>query len=119
MSRNYDQFPDDDNGDALWAMREQGDCLSKPREIDFSIIFTEEKDALKFGEMLLINRQKISLCDDEEDADYPLEITLHAYMLPTHANIGRYEELLEDQVGNFNGHYDGWGCFSSEREEEA
>ena len=113
MNRDPDLFPEDDTGDALWEMQGQGDDLSKPREVEFSVVFTEEEQALKFGRMLLEYRQKTSLADDEEDAEYPFEITLHAYMLPTYDNIKKYEALIEEKAESFNGHYDGWGCFSS------
>lgn len=43
MARNYEQFPDDENGDVLWDMAQDGDDLTKPREVDFSVIFPTEK----------------------------------------------------------------------------
>jgi hypothetical protein len=49
MKRDYTKFPDDENGDVLWQMLEDGDNLSKPGEIDFSVIFPTEEAALRFA----------------------------------------------------------------------
>ena len=38
-------FPDDENGDVLRQMQESGDDLSRPREIDFSVVFPGELEA--------------------------------------------------------------------------
>jgi hypothetical protein len=46
MQRDYGRFPNDENGDVPWRMLEGGDNLSKPREIDFSVIFPTEGAAL-------------------------------------------------------------------------
>ena len=39
-------FPDDENGDVLRLMLKNGDDLSAPREIDFSVIFPTEDAAI-------------------------------------------------------------------------
>lgn len=110
MKRDPDNFPDDVNGDALWQMQQNGDDLSKPREIEFTVIFATEDEALKFGEALLINRQKILLSDNEENKEYPFEIIVYVYMEATYDEITGYEELLESHAEKFNGRGDGWGC---------
>ncbi len=48
MARDYEVFPDDENGDVLWRMHEHGDNLSKQREIDFCVIFPTEESAMEF-----------------------------------------------------------------------
>ena len=111
MNRDPKIFPDDDNGDALWNMMLQGDDLSKPREIDFSVIFSTQEDALKFGEVLLFNRQKVSMSDCDDDPDFPYEITVHHYIDPTHGGISEYETLLQEYAEKYNGTNDGWGCY--------
>ena len=60
MQREPDIFPADPTGDALWEMQQNGDDLNKQREVEFTVVFENEEDALKFGETLLINRQKIN-----------------------------------------------------------
>jgi hypothetical protein len=110
MKRDANEFPDDVNGDALWAMKNNGDDLSKPREIEFTVIFSDEEDALKFGETLLTNRQKILLSDNKENKDYPFEIIVFVYMEATYDEIVGYQELLEMHATKYNGCGDGWGC---------
>ena len=114
MKRNRKEFPNDDNGDALWAMAQEGDNLAVPREIDFSVVFPDEEKALEFAKLLLFNRQKVSLSDNEENADYPIEITAHAYMEPTHDNISQYEAILAENADPLEGYNDGWACFEQE-----
>jgi hypothetical protein len=60
MARDYSRFPADENGDALWRMAEAGDDLTKPREVDFAVIFPTEGTALQFAVHLLRNGQKVS-----------------------------------------------------------
>ncbi|MBL1141898.1 MAG: ribonuclease E inhibitor RraB [Proteobacteria bacterium] len=110
MNRDPDIFPDDVNGDALWEMQQSGDDLSKPREIEFTIVFSEEEEALKFGETLLINRQKILLADNNENKTHPFEIVVYVYMEATYDEITGYQDLLEMHATKFNGRGDGWGC---------
>lgn len=38
---NFDAFPNDANGDVLRRMEAQGDDLSRPRNVDFTVIFAE------------------------------------------------------------------------------
>jgi regulator of ribonuclease activity B len=110
MNRDPEKFPDDVNGDTLWKMQEDGDDLSIAREIEFTVIFPTEDNALEFGEALLINRQKILLCDNEQNDEYPFEIVVYVYMEPTYEEISGYEDLLELHAIQYNGYNDGWGC---------
>ena len=110
MKRDAKTFPDDVNGDALWEMHNNGDDLSKPREIEFAVLFSNEEEALKFAETLLINRQKVLLSDNEENEGYPYEIVVFVYMEADYDEITGYQELLEMHATKFNGVGDGWGC---------
>jgi len=66
MTRDYQQFPDDDNGNVLWQMLEDGDDLSVAHEIEYSIAFQHEEKADQCAIYLLKEEQKISLFEDEE-----------------------------------------------------
>ncbi len=112
MNRDYSQFPDDDNGDALWNMAQQGDDLSKKRGVEFTVVFSNEEDALKFGEFLLSNRQQVLLYDNDESEEHPYEITVTVVMVPTHREISDYEILLAKHAPDYNGFNDGWGCYA-------
>src|SRR5262245_29516664 len=95
MSRDYEQFPDDENGDILWEMAEDGDNLSVPREIDFSVIFPTEDAALDFAVQLLQDGLKVSFSPYEEHDELPWQVQAHPVMEPTHSNISEFEEELE------------------------
>lgn len=110
MKRDTNLFPEDANGDALWEMKNNGDNLTNPREIEFAILFSNEDEALKFAETLLINRQKILLADSEENDAYPFEIVVFVYMEASYDEITAYQELLEMHATKYNGIGDGWGC---------
>lgn len=112
MSRNYDQFPDDENGDVLWRMAQDDDNLEKKREIDFSVIFPSEEAALKFAVHLLRNEQKVTFSAYERNDEMPWQVHAHAIMQPTHESISTYEQLLAKDAKAFGGRNDGWGCFA-------
>jgi hypothetical protein len=103
-------FPDDENGEVLRQMAEQGDDLTLPREIDFSVIFPTEEAALKFAVLLLRNGQKVSFSEYEEGDGLPWQVQAHPFMVPSHENISGYEELLGSEAEAFGGENDGWGC---------
>jgi len=115
MNRNTNEFPDDSAGDALWAMSHNGDDLTQSREIEFTVVFPTEKEALSFGETLLFNRQKVLLCDSKESDDYPFEIVVFVELEPTHQNITDYQELLAQYATPLSGLNDGWGCIAKEK----
>lgn len=114
MKRDSKQFPNDENGDALYQMAIDGDNLNSPREIDFFVQFATEEQAMSFGEALLFNRQKISLSDTDENPDYPFEIRVHIHLEPNHEKISYYETLLEEYAQEHDGFVEGWGCYSQD-----
>lgn len=113
MNRNAAEFPDDDNGDVLWRMHCNGDDLSKPREIDFSVIFPTEDAALGFAVHLLRNDQKVSFSPYEEHEEMPWQVHAHPMLEPTHEIITDYEAQLAEDAEKFGGRNDGWGSFQS------
>jgi hypothetical protein len=109
MNRDIAKFPDDEHGDALWNMAKQGDELGKERDIEFTVAFQAEEEALKFGEVLLFNRQQVLLYDTD-NSDYPYNIVVTVAMIPSYRKILDYEKLLDEHASKFNGLNDGWGC---------
>lgn len=110
IERDETLFPLDNVGNALWEMLNNGDDLTIEREFEFSVIFANQEQALKFGQLLLENNQKLSFCPYQENDDYPWEITAYPYMTATYENIAAYQELLTTSAQPFSGHYDGWYC---------
>lgn len=110
MDRDFKKFPDDGTGEALWDKKLSGDDLTKSREIEFTVVFPTENEALSFGKSLLLNRQKVLLCDSNESDDYPFEIVVYVELDLSYKSIIEYQELLEQFSSPLNGLNDGWGC---------
>ena len=122
MSRDYEQFPDDDNGNVLWQMHEDGDDLDEAHEIEYSIAFTDQEQAERCALFLLNEEQKISLFHDDDSGVTEWIITIYVYMEPAYADIVDLEEWFTKIANQFQGEYDGWGCmayvYDDEDEEE-
>ncbi|WP_286235289.1 ribonuclease E inhibitor RraB [Thalassotalea sediminis] len=112
MERDYTLFPEDEHGEALWQMLLQGDDLSIAREFQFSVIFANQESALKFGQLLLENNQKLSFCPYPDNKDFPWEITAYPEMPASYENVTAYQALLEQSSAPLAGHFDGWYCHS-------
>jgi len=107
MTRDLTLFPEDEIGNTLWQMQQTAEDLSIEREIEFSMLFPSKELALKFGQILLENNQKLSFIPFDGDEALTWEITAYPYMIANHENIISYQELLvasgEPLEGQFNG----------------
>lgn len=114
MKRDFKQFPDDENGNVLWHMKQSGDNLSVAREIDFSVIFPTENDAINFAVHLLRNDQKVSFSPYPEHKELKWQVQVHPVMQPTHEHITGFEALLAKHSAKYGGRNDGWGSMEQE-----
>ena len=114
MSRNYELFTDDDNGNVLWQMYEDGNDLTDLHEIEFSIVFTTQDQAEKCALHLLHEEQKISLFQEEvkNDGSDLWVLNVHVNMIPEYQDVQDLEEWFVKIAEMFQGEYDGWGCLS-------
>jgi len=115
MERDVDLFPEDNTGNALWQMLQDGDDLTQVREIEFSVIFPSKEQALKFGLLLLENNQKVSFCPFEENAELPWEVTAYPEIPASYENISGYQHLLVTSSEPLKGHFDGWYCVAASK----
>jgi len=113
MSRDPNKFPEDENGEVLWRMHSSGDDLSKIREVDFSVVFHEEQEALEFSTAILCAGHKVQLgrCMDQSDGR-TWDVTVSTHMAPTHMQVTEFEQFLADTASAHGGCNDGWGCFA-------
>lgn len=100
--------PEEENADVLRRMKEDGDDLTKARDIDFHHLFTSETDAAAF-EGAVRNQGY------QADRDYWNELhewltTVHVRMVPTLDEITAKELELNGIARSFAGEPDGWGC---------
>ena len=112
LPRNYEQFPEDDNGEVLWSFVCQGDNLTVPREIDFSVIFPSEEAAIEFAVTCLRSDFKVELGEQEEPSDDGLnwEVTVYTHAIPAHADISRLEAALGEEAAKSGGRNSGWSA---------
>ena len=110
--RDLELFPNDDNGDVLWQMAQDGDDLTEAHEIEYSIAFTDNVKAEQCALFLLHEEQKISLFIDEESENQEWIITIYVYMEPEYSDIVDLEEWFTKIANEHGGEYDGWGCMA-------
>lgn len=113
MERDLNLFPDDETGDSLWSLVLAGEKLSLIKEVEFSVLFQHEEQAIKFGHILLENNQKVSFSPYKGDNDYPWEITAYPQMNLNYENVIAYRHLLISSAEPLEGKYDGWYCMSA------
>ncbi len=107
MSRDLTTFPEDEIGNTLWQMQENGDDLLNEREIEFSVLFPSQELALQFGQLLLENNQKLSFTPYEDNKALPWEITAYPFMPASYENIRSYQNLLETSAVPLKGQFAG------------
>lgn len=112
MDRDETRFPQDENGEVLWRIAQQGVDLSEEREIDFAVIFPSREAALKFAVFALQTEAKVSFSPYEENEEFPWQVYVHPVMEPTHADISEFEAFLGARAEQLGGKNDGWGFAS-------
>ena len=106
------KYPDDDNGDALRRMEALGDDLSHPHSLEFTVVFSDEASANGFANHFSALGYAASVEFAETVPDFPWDVIVVRNMIPSHEEIGTFEELLQRVADLLGGHNDGWGCFS-------
>ncbi|MHA3098772.1 ribonuclease E inhibitor RraB [Acinetobacter brisouii] len=114
MTRDYQQFPDDENGNLLWQMVEDGSDLTEPYEVEFSMAFEHKEQAEKCALNLLHQEQKISLYQEDQHTDQEnlWILNVHINMILEYQDVVDLEEWFTKIAKEFGGQYDGWGCMS-------
>ncbi len=109
--KDIDQFPADENGEVLRQMAESGDDLSKPRNIDFTVVLPSEAAAREFCAYFATAGHQVKVDETGTVPELPWDVVVVKHMLPTHTGIARFEEELEAVAESLGGRNDGWGCF--------
>jgi hypothetical protein len=107
------KYPDDANGDALRRMEEGGDDLTRPRDIEFAVVFPDENTATQFAHHVCRFGFAASPELTGTDEDFPWDVIVVKHMIPSHGEIGAFEDWLQCVADTFGGQNDGWGCLSS------
>jgi hypothetical protein len=108
-SLQFAMLPDDENGDVLRAMLEDGDDLTLPRDIDFLLVFGDEAAARAFADAAnALPDLVVSIAGEDEEGIWQVVASRH--MAPKHADITRLEKELTTLAESFGGYPDGWEC---------
>lgn len=102
----------EDNEDVLRRMRANGDDLSRPRNVDFSVVFPTENAAERFAEHFRMLGYAVSVELSECVEELPWDATVVKHMALSSAEITRFELALQEVATPLSGRNDGWGCFS-------
>ena len=91
-------------------LKESGDTLEKPREIDHWVYFGEENEQKAFIELIKSSGFKILSAKYNEENNPESRYVLN---FSCEDHIEHIEEIVSDLIElslQFNGYYDGWGC---------
>ena len=105
------EIPNDENGNVLRQMKESGDDLSLPRDIDFTLVFPAEDKAVCFANYFRGMGYRVKWKLSAVVPSLPWDVVVVRHMVPRHAAIGEFESELQDYAGSLGGRNDGWGCF--------
>jgi len=105
-------YPEDDNGNVLRRMAAQGKDLTKARNIDFTVVFAHASSAEQFAEHFRELGYAASVRETATEEDFPWDVIVVKHMVPTYEGITDFGNLLQSVADRWNGHNDGWGCFS-------
>jgi hypothetical protein len=104
--------PNDDTGDALRRLEADGDDLTRPREIDFTVVFPDELHAERFAEYFRERGHAVSVRFSQVRDGLPWDVKVVNNMAPSHQGIAGFETELQDLATTLGGENDGWGCFT-------
>jgi Regulator of ribonuclease activity B len=105
-------YPSDANGDVLRRLEAQGDDLTIPRNIDFTVVFPDASSAEQFAEQFRALGHEVSVQATGVNPEFPWDVIVVQHMVPSHDGITDFETLLQSVADAWGGHNDGWGCFS-------
>ena len=114
MTRDPNLFPEDDNGEILWQMQQDGDDLTEVHEIEFTLAFSNQQQAEQCALHLLHEEQRISLHEDDNEEKQQAEwiVVVYIHMEPEYQDIVDLEQWFSHIAQQYQGEYDGWGCMA-------
>lgn len=104
-------FPDDENGNVLRGMHEDGDDMSQPRDIDFTVVLPNSDAVQEFGNYFYSLGLQVKVKKADTVPELPWDVVVTVNMLPTYEGITEFEERLKLVAAPLSGRNDGWGCY--------
>lgn len=93
-------------------MEAQGDDLTRPRNIDFTVAFADARSAEQFAGHFRALGYEVSVGPTETDQESSWDVVVVQHMVPSYDGITDFENLLQSVANAWGGHNEGWGCFS-------
>lgn len=100
------------NSDALERMKAHGDDLTRPRDVDFTVVFPNESTAQEFAQHFRGLGYRASVAFSATVDELPWEVVVVKHMVLSQQEIERFEHTLLGVASALSGRNDGWGCFS-------
>jgi hypothetical protein len=107
-----DSFPNDENGGVLRRMQENGDDLTKPRDLEFTVVFPSKVFAEAFADHFRQLGYRVSIEETKCVPELPWDVVVARNMIPLHTDIAEFEDTLSVFAAPLGGRNDGWGCFT-------
>lgn len=95
----------------LHELQMDGDDLSQPRDIDFSVFFNDEESCILFTESFSQTFPDAIINLDSEGQLFDLTATFN--MSPAYGAIRSIEDSFNALAEKFGGFDTGWGCFAT------
>jgi Regulator of ribonuclease activity B len=106
------KYPDDANGNALQRMEAQGDDLTRPHNIEFTVVFPNQDSADQFARHIGALGYEASIEFSETVDGFPWDVVVVNLMAPSHNEIREFETVIQTAASGFGGRNDGWVCGS-------
>lgn len=112
------EFPDNDDGDALRRIRDSGSDLTRPMDVDLHIATPTEESAIEIANVAgtLGYRTEVFFDDEVEDvenAPEPWTCQCSRVMIVSYESITECQEQLNGIAKPRGGFVDGWGTFGN------
>ena len=85
-------------------LESHGDDLSRPRDIDFTVVFPDENSAQQFAHHFRALGYKVSAELTNTAEGFPWDVLVVKHMAASHQEIGTFEDELQRVADNFGGH---------------
>ena len=105
-------FPNDDDGDTLRQLVDNGADLLKPMVIDFQIAMPDEQSAPVLAELAQKLGYRAEVYDSPE-CSLPWTCECSLTMLATYEDIVGIQAKLAELAKPLGGYPDGWGSFGN------
>jgi hypothetical protein len=104
-------YPNDADGDALRRVVSDGNDMSLPMLVDFSVALPDQTAAESFASVVAASGYEASVVFDKEDATWDCYCTKR--MVLSYDGVIAAQSELDEQAGSFGGNCDGWGTFGN------